>query len=106
MDVEEGDELLAARWATEKDQVMMITQKGQSIRFDASSLRSSQRTSGGVSGIKMGAGDKVVTMEIAHPDSFLLTVTSGGFGKLTPIDEYPLHNPGAGSGVRTFKITE
>jgi DNA gyrase subunit A len=105
MDVEEGDELLTSRLATENDQVIMITQKGQSIRFNASSLRSSQRTSGGVSGIRLESGDKVITMEIAHPDSFLLTVTSNGFGKLTPIDEYPLQNR-AGSGVRTFKLTE
>jgi DNA gyrase subunit A len=105
MDVEEGDDLLAARLATEKDEAMMITQKGQSIRFTVSSLRSSQRTSGGVSGIKLGDGDRVVTMEVAHPDAFLLTVTGNGFGKLTPISEYPLQKR-AGSGVRTFKLTD
>jgi DNA gyrase subunit A len=105
MDVEEGDDLVAARLATEKDQVMMITQKGQSIRFTAASLRSSQRTSGGVSGIRLAADDRVVTMEVAHPEGFLLTVTDNGFGKLTPIEEYPLQKR-AGSGVRTFKITD
>ncbi len=105
MDVEEGDDLVAARLATEKDEVMMITQKGQSIRFTASSLRSSQRTSGGVSGIRLEAGDKVVTMEVAYPEGYLLTVTGSGFGKLTPISEYPLQKR-AGSGVRTFKITD
>ena len=84
---------------------MMITQKGQSIRFTAESLRSSQRTSGGVSGIRLGSDDKVVTMEVAHPEGFLLTVTGNGFGKLTPLEEYPLQKR-AGSGVRTFKITD
>ena len=105
MDVEAGDALISARLATEKDEVMMITQKGQSIRFIASSLRSSQRTSGGVAGIRLGEGDKVVSMEIASPESYLLSVSANGYGKLTDVTEYPLQKR-AGSGVRTFKITD
>lgn len=105
MDVEEGDELVAARLATDKDQVMLITQKGQSIRFVVSSLRASQRTSGGVAGIRLGSGDKVVALEVASDEAYLLTVTANGFGKITPVTEYPLQKR-AGSGVRTFRITD
>lgn len=105
MDVEAGDALVSARLATESDEVMMITRQGQSIRFIVSSLRSSQRTSGGVSGIRLGEGDKVVSMEVASPDSYLLTVSAAGYGKLTDVTEYPLQKR-AGSGVRTFKITD
>jgi DNA gyrase subunit A len=47
----------------------------------------------------------MVAMEVASPEGYLLTVTTGGFGKLTPITEYPLQKR-AGSGVRTFKITD
>ncbi|MFC2056072.1 DNA gyrase subunit A [Chloroflexota bacterium] len=105
MAVEKDDELVAARLATDKDDVMMITQKGQSIRFAVANLRSSLRTSGGVCGIRLGADDRVVSMEVAYPDDFLLVVTSNGYGKLTPISNYPRQKR-AGSGVRTFKIVE
>jgi len=105
MDVEKGDELVAARLATDKDDVMMITQKGQSIRFAVSGVRASLRTSGGVCGIRLGSDDQAVSMEVASPKAFLLVVTANGFGKLTPISGYPRQKR-AGSGVRTFKLTE
>jgi DNA gyrase subunit A len=104
MDVEEGDEIVTTRLATEKDDVILITQKGQSIRFPVSSLRVSLRTSGGVAGIRLVPGDHVVSMDVAAPDSFLLIVSTNGFGKLTPINRYPKQHR-AGVGVRTFKIT-
>jgi DNA gyrase subunit A len=105
MDLEEGDELVAASLATDQDDVILITQKGQSIRFAVSSLRATSRTSGGVCGIRLMLGDQVVGMDIAYPDRFLLVVTTGGFGKLTPVGDYPRQHR-AGSGVRTFKLIE
>ncbi len=105
MDVEEGDELVAARLATDKDDVMMMTRKGQSIRFAVSSLRASLRTSGGVSGIRLSPDDGVIGMEVAYPKDFLLVITANGFGKLTNIEIYPKQKR-AGKGVRTFRITE
>ncbi len=105
MDVEKDDELVAARLATDKDDVMLISEKGQSIRFPVSSLRSSLRTSGGVYGIRLAGDDRVVSMEVAYPDDYLLVVTSRGHGKLTPISNYPRQKR-AGSGVKTFKLVE
>jgi len=105
MDVEKGDELVAARLATGEDDVIMVTEGGQSIRFTVSSIRASLRTSGGVCGIRLASDDQVVGMEVAHPDAFLLVVTTNGFGKITPISGYPRQHR-AGSGVRTFKLTE
>lgn len=105
MDLEEGDELVAACLATDQDDVILVTQKGQAIRFAVSSLRASSRTSGGVRGIRLAPDDRVISMDIAHPDSYVLIVTAGGFGKLTPIDNYPQQHR-AGSGVRTFTLTE
>ena len=105
MVVEEGDELVAARLATDKEDVVMVTQKAQSIRFAVSGVRASLRTSGGVCGIRLSSGDQVVSMEIANPDDFLLVVTANGYGKLTPISGYPRQKR-AGSGVRTFKLIE
>ena len=105
MDLAEGDELVAARIATDRDDVMLVTQKGQAIRFAVSELRASSRTSGGVRGIRLMPDDRVIGMDIVYPDSFLLAVTTEGFGKLTPIGGYPRQHR-AGSGVRTFKLTE
>ena len=105
MDLEEGDESVAAGLATERDDIILVTQKGQTIRFAVSSLRATSRTSGGVRGIRLAAADQVIGMDIAHPDNFLLVVTSGGSGKLTPIGDYPRQHR-AGSGVRTFNIIE
>ena len=57
MDLAEGDELVSVCLATDKDDVILVTQKGQSIRFGVSSLRASSRTSGGVRAIRLAAGD-------------------------------------------------
>ena len=103
MDLAQGDELVATGLATDQDDVILITQKGKSIRFTVASLRASSRTSGGVRAIRLARGDKVVSMDKAEVDAFLLVVTSGGFGKLTPIKQYPRQHR-AGGGVKTFKI--
>jgi len=105
MDLEEGDELVAARLASDQDDVILVTQKGQAIRFAVSELRASSRTSGGVRGIRLTPDDQVVSMDITCPDTFLLVITTGGFGKLTPVNDYPQQHR-AGSGIRTFKLTE
>ncbi|NQT30735.1 MAG: DNA gyrase subunit A [Deltaproteobacteria bacterium] len=105
MDMEPGDELVAARLATDKDDVMLASEGGQSIRFAISELRAVSRTSGGVRGIRLGADDRVVGMDIVRHDGYVLTVTSGGYGKLTPVDDYPKQHR-AGGGVRTFSLTE
>jgi DNA gyrase subunit A len=103
MDLEQGDELVAACLATDQDAIIFVTQKGQSIRFAVSSVRASSRTSGGVRAIRLAPGDHVVGMDKAEEGACLLVVTTGGFGKLTSITQYPRQHR-AGSGVRTFKI--
>jgi DNA gyrase subunit A len=105
MDLEKGDELVAARLATDKDDMLLVTQEGQSIRFAVSKLRDASRTSGGVRGIRLSASDQVVAMDVMQPDGYVLVTTSGGFGKLTPVDAYPQQHR-AGGGVRTFKLVD
>jgi len=105
IDLEPGDELVAACLATDQDDVLLVTEQGQAIRFAASELRAVSRTSGGVRGIRFSSGDQVVSMDIVHPNAYVLTVTAGGFGKLTPVAAYPRQHR-AGGGVRTFKLTE
>ena len=105
MDLAQGDSLVTACLSTDQDDVILMTKKGQSIRFPVSNLRASLRASGGVRAIRLAADDQVISMDITQPDAFLLAVTSGGYGKLTTIQGYPRQHR-AGSGVRTFNITE
>ena len=105
MDVEDGDELVASRVATDQEDLVLVTETGQSIRFAVSGIRASSRTSGGVRGIRLAAGDRVVGAGIARPKTYFLVITKQGHGKLTPIDDYPKQHR-AGGGVRTFKIVE
>jgi DNA gyrase subunit A len=105
MDLEKSDELVAARLATDKDDMLLVTQEGQSIRFAVKDLRAASRTSGGVRGIRLSSSDQVVALDIIRPKGYVLVVTSGGFGKLTPVTDYPKQHR-AGGGVRTFRLVE
>ena len=105
MDLEAGDELVAARLATDKDDMLLVSQEGQAIRFAVKDLRAASRTSGGVRGIRLSSADQVVAMDVVRPKSYVLVATSGGFGKLTPVEAYPRQHR-AGGGVRTFKLVE
>ncbi len=104
MNLEDDDELIGAKMARPGDDVLLITTLGQAIRFCVDDLRLASRTSGGVRGIRLGAGDTVVSFNLAL-DGELLIVTEYGFGKRTPIEDYPLHNRGGG-GVITAKVTD
>ncbi|OGN99837.1 MAG: DNA gyrase subunit A [Chloroflexi bacterium RBG_13_51_52] len=105
MDLPPQDELVSVSLATDKDDVLLVTRKGQSIRFDVKSLRSASRTSGGVRGMRLAKGDAVVSMDRADKDSYVLVVTENGYGKVTPVEQYPKQHR-SGSGVRTFRIVE
>jgi DNA gyrase subunit A len=103
MDVERADELVGAGLATEDSQVFLATAKGQSIRFPSRNIRASFRSSGGVKGIRLAPGDRVIGMDIVSAQDHVLTITANGFGKRTPVSAYPLQDRG-GSGVRTFRV--
>ena len=105
MDLEKGDEFIAAKLVHEDDEVVMITSNGQATRFPVTDLRSASRTSGGVRGIKLAKGGKVVSLEVVTPGCELFSITENGFGKRTPFDDYPAHHRG-GQGVRNYEITK
>jgi DNA gyrase subunit A len=105
MDLEPSDELVSVCLATDKDDVLLVTRKGQSIRFGVESLRSASRTSGGVRGMRITQGDAVISMDRVDKDGYVFVVTENGYGKVTSVDEYPRQHRG-GSGVRTFKIVD
>ncbi|MFC1977985.1 DNA gyrase C-terminal beta-propeller domain-containing protein [Chloroflexota bacterium] len=101
MDLESGDELISACLAMGKDDVILVTRKGKSIKFPVVNIRASSRTSGGVRAIRLAAGDAVVSVSEAAVDAYLLVVSEEGQGKLTPLNMYPRQHRG-GVGVKTF----
>jgi DNA gyrase subunit A len=105
MDLEEDDELIGAKLARAEDDVLLITAQGKAIRFSVEELRTASRMSGGVRGIRLAPGDSVVSLNLAPQGSELLVVMENGFGKRTPIEEYPRHGRGGG-GVITAKVTD
>ena len=105
MDLEKGDEFVAAKLVHEDDEIVMTTSNGQAIRFPVATLRSASRTSGGVRGIKLvDKGGKVVALEVVTPEHELFTITEKGMGKRTPFEEYRVTNRG-GQGIRNYAIT-
>jgi DNA gyrase subunit A len=104
MNLEPADELVSAKLAIDADDAILVSARGQSVRFPVKLLRSASRLSGGVRGMRLASGDRMVGMEIASAAEALLVVSEFGFGKRTHVDEYPRHGRG-GQGVRTFKTT-
>jgi DNA gyrase subunit A len=105
MNLEAGDELIAAKLARAEDHIVFATRLGVANRFAVKDLRVASRSSGGVRGLRLGPGDQVVSLEVVIPGGQLLTVSANGYGKRTPFQEYSVHARG-GSGMANFKITD
>ena len=101
----ENDLLVTARLASEQDDVMMVTEHGQSIRFPVEDVTPRLRNAGGVRGMKLAEGDKVVSMDIVIPDSKLLVISKNGYGKLTYLKNYKTQGRG-GLGIKTMSVTK
>jgi DNA gyrase subunit A len=85
--------------------VLMVSMLGQAIRFNEANVRAMGRDASGVQGMRMRAGDEVISINIAQDDSDLLVVTENGYGKRTRVRDYPLKGRG-GMGVKTIQLTE
>ncbi|MHB8858537.1 MAG: DNA gyrase subunit A [Thermoleophilia bacterium] len=103
--VRDDDELIAVRHSNGNDDILLVSEGGQAIRFNESNVRSMGRATSGVKGMNLAKGDKVLSMNVAKDDADLFVVTDGGYGKRTHISDYPRHGRG-GKGVRTIKYTE
>jgi len=101
----DGDELIAVGRTTGENEIILATSKGKSIRFGESEVRPMGRSAAGVRGIALGGADRVVGMEILSPTATILTVTSNGYGKRTPLDDYRLQRRG-GQGIITIRANE
>ena len=105
LSLQPDDELIAARLTNGTLNVFLGSLMGKSIRFHESDIRPSGRTSIGVRGMKLAAGDKLVAMEVLSHGQTLFTVTENGYGKRTSIDEYPVQKRG-GKGVISIKTSQ
>jgi DNA gyrase subunit A len=101
----DGDELVAVLHSSGEDDILMVSRKGQAIRFNEKLARPMGRATSGVTGMRLRSGDEVITADIARNDHDLLVVTENGFGKRTRIDQYPVKGRG-GLGVKTVQLTE
>jgi DNA gyrase subunit A len=101
----EGDELIGVRHSSGDDDVLLVSRKGQAIRFHERDARPMGRDASGVQGMKLRADDEVIAVNVAHDDSDLLVVTENGYGKRTRVSEYPKKGRG-GMGVKTVQLTE
>ncbi|MEN8171604.1 MAG: DNA gyrase subunit A [Chloroflexota bacterium] len=84
----DDDELGWARLTSGTEELIIVTARGQALRFKESAVRAMGRTAQGVIGIRLRDGDQVVGMEVVEPDGDLLIITEKGFGKRTSLDEY------------------
>ena len=88
MPLEDGDELGWARVTSGKQELILVTEKGQALRFDENEVRAMGRTASGVWGIRLGEGDRVTSLDVIEPGGDLLVVTPQGFGKRSSLSEY------------------
>jgi DNA gyrase subunit A len=86
--LDEGDELDWVRATTGKQEVILVTEHGQALRFSETKVRSMGRPAAGVTGIRLKEGDAVTSAEVVDPGGDLLVVTAKGYGKRTPLKEY------------------
>ena len=100
-----GDELVDVRRVCEGSSVILCTTDGKAIMFDEDQVRASGRDTCGVRGITLKDGGRVLGMEITNGKGDLVVITENGFGKRTPVSDYPKHRRG-GQGVFTIAMTE
>jgi DNA gyrase subunit A len=86
--LDEGDELGWARLTNGEDEIILVTEQGQALRFAEASVRAMGRAAGGVIGIGLARGDHVASMEVVEEGGELLVITTGGYGKRTQLSEY------------------
>ncbi|NWN88935.1 MAG: DNA gyrase subunit A [Micrococcaceae bacterium] len=107
INLNEGDEVVAAKLIDNTEDLILISRKGQSLRFMATdeALRPMGRATAGVKGMKFRQEDDLLTMGVIEDESYVFTITDGGFAKRTSIDEYRTQNRG-GFGIKVANLPE
>ncbi|MFQ4148132.1 DNA gyrase subunit A [Arthrobacter sp. LAPM80] len=107
INLRDGDELVSAQLVSDTDDLLLVSRKGQSIRFTASNeaLRPMGRATSGVTGMKFRDFDELLSANVVTEDSFVFIVTEGGYAKRTAVEEYRLQGRG-GLGIKVAKLVE
>jgi DNA gyrase subunit A len=106
INIRDDDELVAVRETSGDDTIIMVSRSGQAARFKETDARPMGRDTAGVRGMNVAQkGNEVIAMDVARDDTELLVVTENGYGKRTPITDYPVKGRGA-MGVKTIQLTE
>ncbi len=106
INIRDDDELIAVRRTSGHDDIIMVSRSGQAARFSESQARAMGRDTSGVRGMNVAQkGNSVLAMDVARDDQELLVVTENGYGKRTPIPDYPVKGRGT-MGVKTITLTE
>lgn len=103
--LDDNDELIGVLMTDGQQEILMVTDQGQAIRFKEEDVRSMGRQARGVRGISLGKNDRVVAVDVVRPNNDLLVITESGYGKRTPLTEYRITGRG-GKGIRTLRLTE
>jgi DNA gyrase subunit A len=106
INIRDDDELIAVRRTSGHDDIIMVSRSGQAARFNEDKVRSMGRDTSGVRGMNVSQkNNAVLAMDVARDDQELLVVTENGYGKRTPIPDYPVKGRGT-MGVKTITLTE
>lgn len=101
----EDDKLIGVKLTDGKQEIIMGTKDGMSIRFPEQDVRPMGRSATGVKGIQLSDEDAVIDMDVVDPTCSVLIVTSKGYGKRTPVEDYRIQTRG-GKGIKTLNITD
>jgi DNA gyrase subunit A len=104
INLREDDELVGAALAASENDLLLVSKKAQAIRFNATdeALRPMGRATSGVLGMRFNSGDRLLSLGVVRPETFVLVATGGGYAKRTPIEDYPVQGRG-GKGVLTLQ---
>ncbi|WP_026538025.1 DNA gyrase subunit A [Arthrobacter sp. 9MFCol3.1] len=107
INLRDGDELVSAQLVSDTDDLMLVSRKGQSVRFTATddALRPMGRATSGVTGMKFREDDELLAADVVKDGSYVFIVTEGGFAKRTAVEEYRLQGRG-GLGIKVGKYQE
>ena len=107
INLREGDEVVSAFTVSDKDDILLVSRNGMSLRFhaDDASLRPMGRSTSGVTGMKFREGDELISANVVTESSFVFVVTEGGYAKRTSVDEYRVQGRN-GFGIKVAKLVE
>ncbi|MCL2826871.1 MAG: DNA gyrase subunit A, partial [Eggerthellaceae bacterium] len=105
INLKDNDRLISVKRVAKGQNVMLVSSAGKAIAWDEDEARAMGRDTTGVRGMAVAHGARVLGMEIARPQTDLFVITEKGYGKRTPVQEYPIHHRG-GQGVFTITMTD